>query len=263
MTSLCPNHTPESCTALFSKMDRMAKRFQSLAPSNGHLTLLDLDALRPLIDQAEALQFLASLLSPVELGRFQRFAYAKRRLEWMGGRLAAKRCLHALLGTHSPQGFCYSNHSFVPDAHGRPHLEPPLDQYPLADVSISHSQRYAAAMLQQSDRCGIDIQHKTPKLASVRERFATNEEVRMFTATDTLTSLGLLWVTKEAVKKCLLPAHPSFFGAIKVAEVRFDPGGQIWTARCCLTDPAPLSATVRMVEFEEYLLACACGETHA
>jgi len=244
-------------------MDRVARRFQLLAPSNGHLALLDLDVLRPLIDQAEALRFLASLLSPVEFGRFQQFAYAKRRLEWMGGRLAAKRCLHALFGTHTPQGFSYSNHSFVPDAHGRPCLEPPLDQYPHASVSISHSQRYAAAMIRQSERCGVDIQHKTPKLASVRERFATNEEVRMFNATDTLTCLGLLWVAKEAVKKCLLPTHPSFFGAIKVAEVRFDPVGQIWTARCRLMDPAPLSATVRMVEFDEYLLACAYGEPDA
>lgn len=263
MTSLCPNHTPETCTALFSGMDRMARRFQSLPPSDGSLTLVDLDMLRPLLDRADALIFLASLLSPVELERFQQFMYAKRRLEWMGGRLAAKRCLHALVSTHSPEKFGYGNHALVPDAHGRPCLAPPLDLFPHAVVSISHSHRFAAAMIRQANRCGIDIQHKTPKLASVRERFATTEEMRLFTATDTLTRLGLLWVAKEAVKKCLLPTHPSFFGAIKVTEVRFDSGEHIWTARCCLTDPASMSATVRMTEFEEYLLACASGETNA
>ncbi len=263
MTTLCPNQTPKSCTALFSSMDRTTGRFQALAPANGHLTLLDLETLRPLIEQAEPLAFLVSLLSPIERERFQQFAYAKRRLEWMGGRLAAKRCLHALFSAHFPEHFRYDTPSFVADAHGRPCLDPPLDQYPHASVSISHSQRYAAAIIRQAGACGIDIQHKTPKLASVRERFATDGEMRLVNATDALTGLGLLWVAKEAVKKCLLPAHPSFFGAIRVAEVRFDPGEHIWTARCCLTDPAPLPATVRMVEFEEYFLACAYGETNA
>ena len=245
-------------------MDGLATRWQHLAPAPCLLALLDLHMLQPLIEQVETLGFLTTLLSPAEFELFRRFGYAKRRREWLGGRLAAKHCLHGFLHKNTSGPLLYGEYSLLPDATGRPHLEQPLAQYPAASVSISHSRGYAAALLHPSGDCGIDIQQKTPQLASVQERFASDDELHLFDPLAAhLTRLGLLWAAKEAVKKCLLSDHPSFFGIIKLTEVRYEPNKAIWTARCRLTHSAALSTTVRIAEHGEYLIACATGETHA
>ena len=264
MTSICPEYIPKTCQPLFTGMDRLAARWQPLAPAHCRLSLLDLNILQPLIEQAEALSFLTTLLSPAETELFRRFRYAKRRLEWLGGRLAAKHCLHGLLNEDVSGRLLYANYSILPDTHGRPHLAIPLTEHPAASISISHSRGYAAALVHQSGDCGIDIQQKTPKLVSVQERFTSDEELRLLhPITDTLTRLGLLWAAKEAIKKCLLADHPSFFGTIKLAEAKYEPSEKIWTVHCRLTHPAALSATVRIAELDEYLIACASGEPNA
>ncbi len=264
MTSICPKYIPKTCQPLFTGMDRSAARWHPLAPAHCRLALLDLDTLQPLIEQAEALSFLTTLLSPAETALFRRFRYAKRRLEWLGGRLAAKHCLHELLNEVASGPQLYDTYSILPDTHGRPHLAKPLTEYPAASISISHSRGYAAALVHQRGDCGIDIQLKTPKLASVQERFTSDEELRLLhPITDHLTRLGLLWAAKEAIKKCLLADHPSFFGTIKLTNAKYEPSERIWTVQCRLTHPAAHSATVRIAEHDEYLIACASGEPNA
>ena len=264
MTSICPGHIPKSCWPLFTAMDMLATRWQAVAPPHCFLALLDLHRLQSLIEQTESLGFLTSLLSPAEIELFQRFRYAKRRVEWLGGRLAAKHCLHGLLHRQTADLFLYGDYSLLPDASGRPRLEKPLPPYPAASISISHSRGYAAALIRKAGDCGIDIQQKTPKLASVQKRFATDKEMQTLAAIpDHLTRLGLLWAAKEAVKKCLLADHPSFFGAIELVAIDYDPTDAIWTARCQLTQPAAMSATVRIAELDEYLVACTARGPHA
>jgi len=264
MTSICPPSVPKTCQSLFLTMDALAARWQILAPSSCCLALLDLDLLRPLIEEAAALEWLTALLSPAEYALFRRFNYAKRRLEWLGGRLAAKHCLHRLGDGDGSSSFSYRKYSLLPDAHGRPKLEHPFAGCPIGSVSISHSRGYAAALACRAGDCGIDIQEITPRLAAVQERFATEEELGLIDPmVAPLTRLGLLWVTKEAVKKCLLADHPSFFGAIRLDEVHFEPGRGFWTARCRLTQPVAQSATVRMAELGGHLIACATGNTDA
>jgi len=264
MTSICPRSFPKTCQPLFANMADLTARWSTLAPAHCRLALLNLGLLQPLIEQADALESLTTLLSPAELEIFQRFSYAKRRLEWLGGRLAAKHCLHQLVNGHVSGQFPASHFSILPDANGRPRLEQPLPDFPLLSISISHSRGYAAALACQTGDCGIDIQQMTPQLASVQERFATAEELNLIDPTvEPLTRLGLLWTAKEAVKKCLLAAHPSFFGAIRLAEVHYLPGEAIWTAHCRLTLPATMSARVRIGQHDEHLVACAWGVSHA
>lgn len=264
MTSICPEYIPKTCQPLFTGMDRLAVRWQLLAPTHCRLSLLDLNILQPLIEQAEALSFLTTLLSPAETVLFRRFRYAKRRLEWLGGRLAAKHCLQNILNKDVSEPHLYDTYSILPDTHGRPHLAIPLTEHPAASISISHSRGYAAALVHQSGDCGIDIQQKTPKLISVQERFTSDDELRLLhPITDTLTRLALLWAAKEAIKKCLLADHPSFFGTIKLAEAKYEPSKKVWTVHCRLTHPAVLSATVRIAELDEHLIACASGEPNA
>ena len=264
MTSICPESVLKTWQPLFASMDSLAACWPALAPPESRLAVLDLDVLRPLIEQADSCKLLAPLLSPAERALFLQFKYPKRRLEWLGGRLAAKHCLHQLLRGHALEPPSYSDYPLLPDAHGRPRLELPQARCPALAVSISHSRGYAAALACRKGPCGIDIQQATRTLVSVRERFASEEELDLIDPlTAPLTRLGLLWSAKEAVKKCLLADHPSFFGSIRLTEVRRASDAPLWIARCGLTQGPTLSATVRIAERDGYLLACATGDADA
>ena len=264
MTRICPEPIPKTCQGLFAHMDALAARFSSLAAANGHLTLLDLTRLRPLLEENEALRFLTTLLSPAEARLLAGFTYPKRRLEWLGGRLVAKHGLSRLAITHKMPPACYCEYSLLPDNHGRPSLAQPPDPNNVPAISISHSQGYAAALVATHGVCGIDIQQKSAQLARVQERFATKEELTLLHLVSApLTRLGMIWTAKEAVKKCLLSDQPDFLGTISLTTISYEPKKAIWTARCQVQDRFGTFASVRIAEFGDYLIACTIGDRHA
>ena len=160
--------------------------------------------------------------------------------------------------------FLFHECSILPDEHSRPQVTPLPCGFPTASVSISHSGGYATALACPEGCCGVDIQQKNPTLLKVQERFASEEELAAFSPIlSPLTRLGLLWAAKEAVKKCLLADHSSFFGAIRLNSVRHEQHEGLWTAQCLLSLPHHGHAKVRMGEMGEHLIACAWGERHA
>lgn len=265
MTRICPGLIPQDYHGLFATMETLAARFAALTPKGSHLALLDLDQLRPLMEQDAGLRFLTSLLSPAEARLLAGFTYPKRRLEWLGGRLAAKHCLSQLsTSAQTPPSF-YCDYSFLPDAHGRPALDTPPDRgITVPAISISHSRGYAAALVTTAKTCGIDVQLKTEQLVTVQERFASAEELALLHQVPApLTRLGLLWTAKEAVKKGLLSDQSTFFGTISLTAISYEPKEATWTACCQVTGRARATAIVRIAEFENYLIACTLGEHHA
>jgi len=265
MTRICPGLIPQDCQGLFANMEALAARFASLAPESGHLSLLDLARLRPLLEQEAGLRFLTSLLSPAEARLFAGFTYPKRRLEWLGGRLAAKHCLGRLSPSAQTAQSFYCDYSFLPDAHGRPALDMPPNRGTTAPaISISHSRGYACALVAATRTCGIDIQLITEQLATVQERFASAEELDLLHQIPApLTRLGLIWTAKEAVKKCRLSDQSTFFGTISLKEISYEPQEAIWTASCQVTGPTGPTASVRIAEFGDYLIACTAGDLYA
>lgn len=265
MTRICPGFIPQACQDLFAEMDTLALRFSSLATHNGQVSLLDLTQLRPLIEQGADLQFLTTLLSPAEARLFAGFKYPKRRLEWLGGRLAAKHCLCALEAAGQTTSSFYRDYALLPDAHGRPALVAPgIRGDCIPAISISHSQGYAAALVTATRTCGIDIQLITEQLATVQERFAAAEELALLHQVPTpLTRLGMIWTAKEAVKKGLLSDQSTFFGTIRLTEVSYEPKKATWKVCCQLTDQAMNTVAVRIAAFENYLIACTLGEQYA
>ncbi|MCL2459715.1 MAG: 4'-phosphopantetheinyl transferase superfamily protein [Desulfobulbus sp.] len=260
MTSVYPESSTKTYQPLLTHLEHLAEQHRMLAPAHCCLALLDLRLLPPLIEQPGPLTL---LLTPAEHEFFQRFRYAKRQTEWLGGRVAAKYCLRQLFATGGSPCL-WRRYSILADAHGRPRLERPQADCPEATISISHSHGYAAALACQAGSCGIDIQQLTPKLANVAERFAREEELTLIDPQlATLTRLGLIWTAKEAVKKCLLSDHPSFFGQIRLTRLEQDQNPSRWTARCHITQPEAMAATVRMAEVDGHLLACATGDAHA
>jgi phosphopantetheinyl transferase (holo-ACP synthase) len=245
-------------------MDVLAARFSSLAGEGGRIALLDLTRLQSLLDQDEGLGFVTILLSPAEARLFTGFTYPKRRLEWLGGRLAAKHCLSRHPAAGSATASWYRDYSFLPDGNGRPHLDTPPGHEPAPAISISHSREYAAALVTATSTCGIDIQRKTAQLAKVQERFASEAELALLQRIpDQLTRLGMIWAAKEAVKKCLLFDQPTFFGTISLTEIACEPQGAIWTACCRVAGLIGKTALVRIAEFGDYLIACTEGEEYA
>jgi 4'-phosphopantetheinyl transferase EntD len=265
MTRICPGLIPQACQDLFAEMDTLALRFSSLASHNGQVSLLDLTQLRPLIEQGADLRFLTTLLSPAENLLFASFKYPKRRLEWLGGRLAAKHCLCALDAAGQTTASFYRDYALLPDAHGRPALDAPgFRGTAIPAISISHSRGYAAALVTATRTCGIDIQLITAQLTTVKERFATEEELFLLHQVPSpLTRLGIIWTAKEAVKKGLLSDQSTFFGTIRLTEVSYEPKEATWRVCCQITGQALTTAPVRIAEFGDYLIACTLGERYA
>jgi phosphopantetheinyl transferase len=262
MTRICPDSAPKSGLALLASMEALALRFAPVAPANGCLSLLDLRQLQNLLSKQEGLEFLTSLLSPAEAALWTNFTYPKRRLEWLGGRLAAKHSLGRLLGGESAR--LYRDYSLLPDEHGRPALEPLPGINAAPHVSISHSRDYAAALTTAAGRCGLDIQQTTARLSTVQERFASTEELALLAALpDPLTRLCLLWTAKEAVKKCCLSDQPTFFGSIKLVALAPGPTDGAWAALVQVQGGASAEIEVCVAEFEEYCIACVAEERHA
>lgn len=261
MTRICLETPAKNCQDLLAGMEALATRFPALAADIGPLSLLDLNGLRPLMATAATCQGLMALLSPEEALMLAGFTYPKRRLEWLGGRLAAKYSLSRLVAADSSPT-PWSGWSLLPDPNGRPSLGP--GPGPKARVSISHSQGYAAALVTVAGSCGIDIQQKSAQLTKVQERFATPEELAL-TATvgDLVTRLALIWTAKEAVKKCLFADQPTFFGRIRLIGLAPSREPALWQARCRLGGDGETTAAVRIADLGDYLIACTGGADRA
>lgn len=137
---------------------------------------------------------------------FDTYTFEKRQLEWLLGRICAKQSVLKLIDrTDNLQELTPMDISIDIAANGRPFLNDKTTKLlQLApEISISHSDRRIIAIAADG-YCGIDIQALTDTLFKVKSRFCSEKENTLLQATidDELTQLGLLWVAKEAVRKC-------------------------------------------------------------
>ncbi len=265
MTTHCPHPVPPALGNLFADMQARAARMTPLAPASGRIALLNLDLLAPLIAEEATLHLLTGLLSPAEATLLAGFRFPKRRLEWLGGRLAGKYSLALLADANNePDLSSFGDFSIVPDEHGRPRVRSFGSLGFAPSLSISHSRGFAAALTVGDGPCGLDIQHPSAKLFSVREQFATDEEIAgMDLIPDPLTRLTALWSIKEAVKKGLLSDQATFLSRVRLTAFAVKEGAEYWTAMCEIADEVPETVTVRITETEGYLIACTVGVDHA
>ena len=152
----------------------------------------------------------AGLLHPQEKIVLSSYRLAKRRTEYVTGRICAKRAVQDFLRTSetSSHPLTPAEIAITPTSDGRPtvHLLS-LDAKPCkVDLSISHSGDYAAALAARSP-CGIDLQMQKSALIKVQEKYCTEAETHLLANRlancELLTRLTLLWAAKEAGKKAL------------------------------------------------------------
>jgi len=153
------------------------------------------------------------------------FPHQKRRAEWLGGRVAAKRAVTRLWANADQPPLPYQALRITNQASGRPLLCLPADHAALPpQLSISHSGELAAALASSERLCGLDLQHLSPRVIAIRERFTSEVEVSLLhTVLPNLPEEGaltLLWSAKEALRKAM-PCQP-LLGFIEVTLDRLE-----------------------------------------
>nr|WP_321465578.1 4'-phosphopantetheinyl transferase superfamily protein [uncultured Desulfobulbus sp.] len=244
------------CEPIFAHAPPLLPSFEDC-----QISLIDLDALTKRLQEKGGEGGLVSLLSVQEQQLFANFSHPKRRVEWLGGRLAVKCALVRLLETLAKVS--PATVSVLPDAQGKPWLSSSSACLEGIGLSISHSGHFAAAMVVQTGCCGVDIQCRSDRLLKVQERFATDAELALLHKEQyPLARLAMLWTAKEALKKCFLADAPTFFGKLEVkAADRLDE--RQWLLHCRLRLLHPTKAVVQVVLFDQYALAWVRGDNHA
>lgn len=110
-------------------------------------------------------------------------ASEKRRLEHLAGRTLLR---------HLKEDFPLPH--IAKDAHDKPRL--PQNRY---RFSISHSYPYVAAVVSDSEECGMDIQCYRPGMERLQHKFLSAAEQAFFNSDEKL--LTLAWCAKEAAYK--------------------------------------------------------------
>lgn len=143
----------------------------------------------------------------LQLGRY---TFEKRRQEWFLGRICAKQSVIDLLGSGHAAALTPTDISIEVTSSGRPFLTLPAatELKTIPEISISHSHDRVIAIAGNCP-CGVDIQLMTDTLYKVRDRFCSDADLALLASTteDELLQLGILWVAKEAIRKCLGGPH--------------------------------------------------------
>ncbi|THB72780.1 MAG: 4'-phosphopantetheinyl transferase superfamily protein [Desulfobulbaceae bacterium] len=145
------------------------------------------------------------LTEPEKL-QLKQYGFDKRRREWLSGRICAKKAAMQYLARATTAPLAALDLSIQSDQSGRPYLISHNPQIAIGelDISISHSHDMAVGIA-GSNYCGVDLQYLNNTLFKVKNRYCSDFESLILDElpADELLSLGLLWVAKEAVRKCL------------------------------------------------------------
>ena len=192
--------------SFFSRIDQV---FHS--PFAGPV-FIDLTYLTDSLGEEKELSPIIDWLGKPEIEKFTSFKFKKRYIEWLGGRLCAKKAFTEYIQKFHSLQIIPPPHDLIvaSQQNGRPFLQ--CDQLAKTtiqpDLSISHGSKYAMAMVSKT-WCGIDIQEKQQSLVKVKEKFCSKTEENLLTSilhTDAhppLHFLTLLWAAKEALRKML------------------------------------------------------------
>lgn len=169
-----------------------------------HLIMVNLARLEKLIVADGPRPLLDRYLGPAEKKRFSAFKLAKRKKEWLGGRIAGKEAAAALpICQDTPM----VNLEINQNSQDKPFIR--LTRGQIINISISHSHDLAVAMASSSP-CGIDIEQVSQKIERVKERFCQEQELTQLKKWQTakqnhLQLLTMLWCAKESLKKMISP----------------------------------------------------------
>ena len=177
-------------------------------------------------------------LDESEKSIYQSLSNGKRELHWLGSRVL----LRTLINT---QDFIKTGI----DEHNKPFLV----NFPHF-FSLSHSFDYAAVMISQTDRVGIDIEEIKEKIERVVNKFLSEQEQAFIDSTQRIHHLYACWAAKEALYKMYGKKGLNFIEGITLDAFPYSTEGGVISARILMPDtPTPLN--VNYFEFEGYMIA--------
>lgn len=188
---------------------------------------------------ADPVAYPAHYLGPAELPVFARIAVPKRRMEWLAGRVAAKRLvcrtldwlgLSAAPGEFAVLGGKPGGRAGKPAlTAGAPRLAGPVRLH-LADISLAHTLRLAVCGLSSGGRVGVDVEPLREFSPTLRRTVFTDHETALaeavFPAFDSGHRTAVLWVVKEALLKAYGIGFSSGWGTARLREA--DPGAALF-----------------------------------
>jgi phosphopantetheine--protein transferase-like protein len=152
----------------------------------------------------------AGYLGPAEATLFRQIGSRKRRVDWLGGRVAAKRLVAAFVLETTGVALTERDIGVAADSRGAPtvRIAGRADlEHSVPAVAISHGAGRAIAVLaprNSGTRVGVDVERVEPRDDAFVRHVLTDREVRL-AATVGLNGNGstVLWTLKEAVTKAL------------------------------------------------------------
>ncbi|HSI04689.1 MAG TPA: SDR family NAD(P)-dependent oxidoreductase, partial [Myxococcota bacterium] len=144
-------------------------------------------------------------LAPQEQARFKELKTDKRKIDWLAGRIVAKRLIRESHFAHDGAIVPYSAINIVPDELGAPQVSIAGEKAGTQRISISHSAGCAAAMLsvEPGVRPGIDVESVEARDPSFIRDYFTDAERAAANGRDPAHLFTAVWAVKEAVVKAL------------------------------------------------------------
>jgi phosphopantetheine--protein transferase-like protein len=133
------------------------------------------------------------------------------------------------------------------DAHGKPYLV----NSPYY-ISLSHSFDYAAVMVSEGCRVGIDIELIKDKIGRVAKKFMKPSELAFMDPSQTVEHLYACWCAKEAVYKLQGKRNVSFLDNIEIAPFQYNGKGSFTVS--LNSDHSNQKFIVRYEKFHDYML---------
>lgn len=147
----------------------------------------------------------------IELERYKNFLVAKRRKEWLLGRLTSKELVQDFLLEKYDKKVAFEHISIQNAPCGQPYFEivgsPELNSSSM--LSISHSKDLsfcAIASVSDNEAIGVDLEYISPRSESFIETFFTEmerETLLKFKDNHYDKAVTMIWSIKEAVLKAL------------------------------------------------------------
>ncbi|MFT3753926.1 MAG: 4'-phosphopantetheinyl transferase superfamily protein [Paludibacter sp.] len=157
----------------------------------------------------ERVDELKLLLENWDENEFEQIASAKRRLEYLGIRVALKE----LLGEEVR--ICYTEE-------GKPYLLNKKHQ-----ISVSHSGRWVAVMIHPERSVGVDIEVPTDKIRKVSTRFLSGTEQKELSGGEDVKQLQIAWSAKEALYKIIGKEAVDFASQLRIFPFETNGTGEI------------------------------------
>ena len=157
----------------------------------------------------ESIEELKNQLLSVDMAELEKKVSDKRKLEFLGVRVALKH----MLGYEIAVKY---------DAEGKPFL---VDES--LHISVSHSGKWIAVMAHPDKSVGIDIEVPTDKIQKLYTRFLSETEQEELSGGQNIQQLQIAWSAKEALYKIIGKEAVDFAKQLRIYPFEVSENGEI------------------------------------